>query len=114
MLAYKRHEVEVMLNAFELVDPQKTFLFFHGDDLYRSFGKHAPTWKDEIVACVPDSRLKAAGVTIEDVVASIEFYTATKARVSREVFGVLGTRDFRGESGYLVRADGYRKGPAGG
>ena len=71
----------------------------------------AATWRDPIAAIVPRSRLAAAGVTIEDVVAAITHYTATEATVTEERIGVVGNRDFRGEPGYLVIAAGYRNSP---
>lgn len=103
---------ERMNLAFQLVDPVETFRFFHGSVAAE---KAAPylSWRDKIHACVPDSRLKHYGVTIEEVCDAILFFTATSAMIKRVPFGKLGTRDYQGEMGYLVEAMGYREGPAG-
>jgi len=79
--------------AFSLVDPSK---------LHPGL-----SWKDRIAALVTDAQLTAAGVTIEQVNASIAFFTATMPTTTREK---IGTSE---EPGYLVLAKGYRAGPAG-
>lgn len=78
--------------AFALVDPSS---------------RPGADWKARIAALVTDTQLAAAGVTIDQVNAAIEFYTATKPTTTREKIAPTG------EPGYLVLADGYRAGPAG-
>jgi hypothetical protein len=87
-------ELQTMHAAFELVSPEK-------------FG--AKDWRCAINAFVTISELRKAGVTIEDVAQAIAFMTATEASVS-EPLGIAGKP---GELGYVVRAKGYRAGPAG-
>lgn len=58
-------------------------------------------WRGPINAWVSDIGLHTDGLTIDDVLAGVLYYTATSARITRE-------RD-----GWRVRAVGYRNGPAG-
>ena len=96
-----------MERAFDLVDPamRATALLGHSN--------HGKTWKDPICSLLPQSELDSAGVTIEQVAEAIAFYTATEAGISAEKIGRVGAVDHHGAPGYLVMADGYRRGPAG-
>ncbi len=72
------------------------------------------SWKDPICALVLDEDLTAKGITIDEVKESIVFFTATEATVTREKIGGTVTERFsEPKDGYLVRAEGYRRGPAG-
>lgn len=76
------------------------------DVLKRAFDAVAnpADWKAPIDARVTRDVLARANVTIEDILEAVEFFTATTATVS--------TPDMHGARS--VRADGYRRGPAGG
>lgn len=99
-----------LLTAFALVDPtpDHALLALYGIADARG------DWKDPIHALVTDDALQAAGVTIADVEAAIIHYTATVATVTREVIGATTAVTYIGGApGYMVIADGYRRGPAG-
>lgn len=63
-------------------------------------------WKDQINAVLVEEDLKTAGVTIQEVVDSVEFMTATKATLRES------TVHLTNEKAYIIKADGYRRGPA--
>lgn len=72
-------------------------------------------WKSAIVTAVLVEDLDAAGVTIGDVAEAIEFFTATTATVEAARVAGRPWEHFLDErAGFLVQADGYRRGPAGG
>lgn len=81
---------DLMDRAFALVSPE---VWGRGD------------WKETVSAVLSNADLAAANVTLDDVVASVEFMTATKATVTN-------TTNTKSECAYIVRADGYRRGPA--
>ena len=91
--AWKRQER--MEKAFALVTPEK-------------FG--AKDWRCSINAWVTQEELVSAGVTIDDVREAVLFYTATPAYISGHLIS-FGQPE-KG-AGYIIRALGYRKGPAG-
>ena len=62
------------------------------------------SWKGAIQALVTDRELEQMRVTIDDVIAAIEFYTATRATATRK----------SSSRAFFVEADGYAAGPAGG
>ena len=72
-----------MVAAFDLIEP-------------------AGDWRDPIFAAISHAACAAAGVTLADVVESVEYFTATVAKVTEDDFGLV-----------TVTADGYRNGPAG-
>ena len=81
--------------------------------MYRAFALVSPDswgkkdWKEAITAVIHPVDLENAGVSLEEVLESIEFYTATKA--AAEFIPVHGEP---GVNAYVIRADGYRKGEA--
>jgi len=87
----------IMEKAWSVVDP--------------SCGGVVPgrTWKDPIDTSgtpnVVNALLRHQGVTLGQVLASIEYFTATKPRMSYE--------NRKGVEVMRITADGYRKGPAG-
>lgn len=72
-----------MVAAFEIIEP-------------------AGDWRDPILSATSHAALHAAGVTLEDVLESVQYFTATVANVIEDDFGLV-----------TVSADGYRNGPAG-
>jgi len=60
----------------------------------------AADWRAPVLAVLTDADLTAAGVTLEQVTAAVEFFTATKATVVTT-------------NAHIIRAEGYRAGPAG-
>ena len=78
--------------AFALVDPK---LWGQSD------------WKEPITAVLHQEDLDAVCVTLEDVLMSIEFYTATKASVDR----CPEAKD-PNSFALVITAKGYRAGPA--
>jgi hypothetical protein len=104
-----------MNRAFALVCPKR-----HAEELAErgmipASAAAAKSWRDRIAATVTDEMLAEAGVTIDDVALAVEFFTATRARITREQIGGFAWVWFLedGMPGYLVFADGYRAGPAG-
>lgn len=89
---YRTPEQERMNRAFELVCPTK----FGGTD-----------WRSPINAFVAEKELTETGVTLDEVKEAVAFMTATEAHVSVPISMA------EGGIGYLVRAKGYRAGPAG-
>jgi hypothetical protein len=76
------------------------------------------SWKDPISALVLESELRVGGVSIDDVVEAIRFYTATEPTFTAERIGHRAGDSARfimepSRPGWWVRADGYRAGPAG-
>ncbi len=92
---------QLMHRAFVLADPTRPA---HN-------GYPARDWKDPIdfrgTTTTMASVCKHLGVTLEDVVASIEYMTATKATVVRRPIA-----NCPGEELIIVTAPGYRAGPA--
>lgn len=86
----------------------------HGTTMARAFALVAPEkfgardWREPVNAWVTARELDAAGVSIDAVREAVEYFTATEASVSAAIAGRSG-----GGIGYLVRALGYRRGPAG-
>jgi hypothetical protein len=78
--------------AFALVDP-------------KLWGQ--PDWKAPIAAVLHQEDLDAVRVSLEDVIMSIEFYTATKASVDR----CPEAKD-PNSFALVITAKGYRAGPA--
>lgn len=71
-------------------------------------------WRAPIAVMVTDEQLSAAGVSIDDVIDAVAFFTACKAQVSRErIAGLPWVSFLEAKPGWLVIADGYRNGPAG-
>lgn len=103
-----------MKAAFDLVCPRA-----NAERLVAQMPQHAEvlanvTWKDAICALVTDEDMVVAGVTIEQVRDAVVFYTATVPRIDRhQIAGTPWARFETPKPGYLVRADGYRMGPAG-
>ena len=83
-------EQAYMNKAFALVSPE-------------FWGK--ADWRSAISAVLTNADLEAVGVSLADVADAIEFFTATKASVTYS--STLG-----GEPVYIVRAAGFRNGPA--
>lgn len=103
-----------MKKAFDLVCPEETTRRMVERIPSRKDALDYVSWKGEICALVTEEDLTSAGVTIEDVAESVEFYTATTAIVTRQSIGSLPWKTFDApKPGYLVRAKGYRLGPAG-
>jgi hypothetical protein len=64
-------------------------------------------WKDAVAAYVTiEQAVEAGGIEMYEIAAAVAFFTATEATIA-PVDGIGGT------VGYLVTADGYRRGPAG-
>lgn len=97
----------VFLPAFEHTEPTVA-------KMHRAFALVCPKawgredWREQVSAVLTKGDLEVAGMTIDDVKAAVEFMTATEATV-REV--VIGAGEGRGV-GWVVQADGYRRGPA--
>lgn len=103
-----------MDRAFALVCPSEHAKELAARGMISEADAAKVTWRDRIAAVVTDDMLVAHGLTISDVAAAIEFFTATKAEISRERIAGLSWVYFLQETpGYLVTADGYRRGPAG-
>ena len=102
--------------AFGLVDPSASAARLAEIGAMSASAAASASWKDPIAEIVTDEELAAAGVTIADVAEAIGFFTATEAKITRERIG--GTPFVRylgdGAPGYMIFADGYRNGPAGG
>lgn len=62
----------------------------------------AGDWRDPIFAATSHAACAAAGLTLADVLESVEYFTATVAEVTEDDFGLV-----------TVSAVGYRNGPAG-
>lgn len=110
-------QAETHRRAFDLVCPRKYAAKLAAAGIISRAEAAAVSWKEQIAALVLRSELVAAGVTIQDVAAAVEFYTATKAMVSAERIGLraheIDQKVRAGRLGYLVMADGYAAGPAG-
>lgn len=95
-----------------LVSPNATELTDEQNAQFRAFALVCPQawgrsdWKEQVSAVLTEADLEVAGVTIDAVCDAVRFYTATEPTVSKvatsnpEVFALV------------VRADGYRRGPA--
>lgn len=103
-----------MSKAFDLVDPGKRAAFLADVGLITREAAELKSWRDEIYDAVTEAELEEAGVTIDDVARAIEFYTATVPTIVKHT---IGSRPwvvyFENQPGYLIRAKGYRQGPAG-
>ena len=113
-----QHEIDThkarMERAFRLVDPAERARELVERGIIPESAAASVSWRDEIAAVVTDEQLAEARVTIDDVKQSIAFFTATEAYCFREAVGSLPWVAFlRCVGGWMVRADGYRKGPAG-
>ena len=80
--------------------------------MHRAFALVCPShwnvsgdWKDEVRAVITDADLEAVGVTLQDVAKSVSFFTATESYTQP-------LQTLKGETVYVVRAKGYRAGPA--
>lgn len=80
-----------MRRAFALVSPE-------------AWGR--ADWKEQVSAVLTDADLEVSGVTLAEVVEAVEFMTATPAAVSDHP-------TTSGATVHVVRAPGYRRGPAG-
>lgn len=107
------HQV-LMDRAFALVNPRR-----HANELAERgmISREAASqknWKDEIVSVVSQIELDEAGVTIEQVQEAIVYMTATAATVQPVTIKGEAWVTYLGSGirGFLVRAPGYRQGPA--
>lgn len=100
--------------AFDLVCPAKHARLLADRGIISASAAATVTWKAPIGALILDVELADAGLSIDDVIEAIEFYTATRATVQRAPIGRRSAQsDGDGRMGYLVTADGYARGPAG-
>jgi hypothetical protein len=113
MNATTKSRVDTLRTAFALVDPLETIGHFYGADMMRRNADEGRSWRDRIATLVPQERLDAAGVTIDDVRESVIHFTATEPTITAHTIGQVGIRHYHGRPGYLVLAEGYRRGPAG-
>jgi len=104
-------KTDTLSKAFALVCPATRAKALAEVYSLDGYSKH---WKDPIRAVVTDDELAAAGVTIADVELAIIHYTATIAKVTREVIKSTSFLTYiEPIGGYTIFADGYRMGPAG-
>src|SRR5262245_34015197 len=107
------HEA-TMRRAWTLVCPRTHALELAKRGLISEKIAQKVSWKDQISAMVTDEMLNAAGVTVEQVLEAIEFYTATEATAAREeIVGLAWEKYATPRPGWLIQADGYYAGPAG-
>lgn len=79
--------------------------------MHRAFALVAPEvwgagdWRGPVSAVLLNEDLDAAGVSLADVCDAVQFFTATPASVTY-------SSTLKGEPAYIIRAVGYRRGPA--
>jgi hypothetical protein len=106
-------------NVALALGPTVTLVAAHAEEqtpeqrfMYRAFALVCPKawgkadWKEPVNAVLTNADLDVAGVTLADVCKAVEFFTATTARVT------YSTVHATGEPAYIIRAVGYRRGPA--
>lgn len=109
-------DMDKMARAFDLVNPAIKAKSYADAGLISQEDAAAVSWKRQIADIVLDSELAVANVTIDDVGRAVEFYTATKASITRTSVGMMPLDEVPSPTprmGYLVMALGYSAGPAG-
>jgi hypothetical protein len=101
---------ETLRRIFDLVCPRAGALRLAEAGLIDRDVAELVSWKGSIAAVVTDATLAAAGCTIEQVAESVEFMTATRAKITR--YSQVNTATGESGPGYLVTAPGYLRGPA--
>ncbi len=106
--------LETLRSAFAFVCPREHAQKLADAGLITAADVERHSWRDPIGAIVIASDLAVAGLTIEDVSAAVEHYTATAAKVTAYPIKGTGLVEFlTPEPGFFVEAKGYRAGPAG-
>ncbi len=103
-----------MTKAFELVCPATHAAKLAAFGMISGADAASVSWKGRIAAVLTQDDLTQAGVTLAEVIDSIEFFTATSPVVTEEKIFQTAFVRYVGEpmSGWLVLADGYAVGPA--
>ena len=103
-----------MRRAFQLVNPA-----VHAQELARrgivsQEAADKQDWKGEIAIAITLETIESAGLTIAQIEDSIPFMTATRAQIlPADIAGEPWVCYLGSRPGFLILADGYRKGPAG-
>ena len=100
--------------AFKFVCPAEHARRLAAKGLLGAQDAASVSWKDPICSLVTERDLAAAGLTIDDIVEAVMFYTATPAVVRAAQIGSddCGVKFNEPVSGWMVMADGYSAGPA--
>lgn len=105
---------ETMRRAFHLVNPAAHAQELARRGLISQEAADAQDWRGEIACTVTLEELEAHQLTIQNVIDSVAHMTATVARVTpATIKGEPWITYIDAKPGFLVLADGYRKGPAG-
>lgn len=103
-----------MQRAFHLVNPAAQAQELARRGLISQEAADRQDWRGEIAIALTLEAIEAEGLTLQNVEDSILFMTGTVANViPAQIAGEAWISYLKPRPGFLILADGYRKGPAG-